>query len=424
MMTQPETLHAELAALVGAAHVRPATPADAVDGRQPRYVVAPGSAQEVAQVLRFANQAGLRVAPRGGGSKLDWGQPPAALDLILTTERLDAVLEHAWADMTATVQAGCRVAVLQQALAQHSQRLALDALWPERATVGGILATNDSGALRLRFGALRDLILGVLVALPDGTLARSGGKVVKNVAGYDLQKLMTGALGTLGVIVEATFRLYPLPAAQRTFSLALPTPALAQRLVLAILDSTLVPSSLQLRLSAAAAPEVDVRFEGIAAAIDSQADHLRRIAAELDVPAPVEADEQVWLAREALWQAPEGAIVKVSVLPADWATFVAALERVAQRLRLHWTLVAQAIGLGVLQLRAPNDEALLAGLSLLRAEAAQRGGALVALRLPTALKARFDVWGPVGDALALQRRIKQQFDPRGTLNPGRFVGGI
>ena len=150
------------------------------------------------------------MIPRGGGTKLGWANSPARAGLILSTARLTEVIEHAWADLTVSVGAGCTVQRLQEALAQHGQRLALDPLWPEKATVGGVLSTNDSGALRLRFGALRDLIIGVTVALPDGTLASSGGKVVKNVAGYDLPKLVTGALGTLGVITRAVFRLHPL----------------------------------------------------------------------------------------------------------------------------------------------------------------------------------------------------------------------
>src|SRR5207302_4207274 len=138
------------------------------------------------------------VIPLCGCTKLSWGNPPSRASLLRSTARLNRVLEHAWADLTVTIGAGCTIQTLQQTLAQHGQCLALDPLWPEKATVGGILSTNDSGALRLRFGALRDLIIGVTIALPDGTLASSGGKVVKNVAGYDLPKLATGALGTLG----------------------------------------------------------------------------------------------------------------------------------------------------------------------------------------------------------------------------------
>jgi len=175
----------KLRAIVGQDHVRPATAPDVVGGAQPKMIVEPGTEKELAEVLRLSNEAGVAVIPRGGGTKLGWGNPPARADLILSTARLDKIIEHAWADLTVTVEAGCSIQILQQTLAAHGQRLGLDPLWLERATVGGVLSANDSGTLRLRFGALRDLIIGVTIALPDGTLASSGGKVVKNVAGYD-----------------------------------------------------------------------------------------------------------------------------------------------------------------------------------------------------------------------------------------------
>jgi glycolate oxidase FAD binding subunit len=418
-----DTLHVDLAAIVGADHVRAATHDDAIDGVVPRLVVAPGSAEDVAAVLRLANEAGLAVAPRGGGTKTGWGNPPSSLDLVLSMRRLSGVVEHAWGDMTATVQAGCAVADLQRALAEHGQQLVLDALWPERSTIGGLIATNDSGALRVRFGGVRDLILGVTVVLPDGTIARSGGRVVKNVAGYDLPKLMTGALGTLGVITEATFRLYPLPAERRTLSVAAPSIAAANDAMLRMLDSTLVPTGLQLRMSHDSPPRIDVRFEGIADAIATQVDHLRRIVVDESGLAHVDdADESVWGARESLWDdSPASAIARISVLLADWSAMVAAVSRVAPPLRLTWSLVAQAIGLGTMRIDAPNDEALLAGLTLLRGEAKRLRGSLVAQRIPLSIKSRFDVWGAAGDSLPLQRRIRDQFDPNAILNPGRFI---
>src|SRR6267143_2379818 len=204
------SLRYKLIALVGNDYVHASPAADAVAGAQPRLVIEPGTEVELAEVLRLSNEAGLAVIPRGSGTKLGWGNPPARADLILSTARLTEIIEHACADLTVSVEAGCTIQRLQETLAQHGQHLALDPLWPEKATVGGVLSTNDSGALRLRFGALRDLIIGATVALPDGTLASSGGKVVKNVAGYDLPKLVTGALGTLGVITCAVFRVHPL----------------------------------------------------------------------------------------------------------------------------------------------------------------------------------------------------------------------
>src|SRR5258706_12615401 len=247
--------------LLGSEYVRAAGAADAVGGLQPKLVVEPGTERELAEILRLSNEGGVAVIPRGGGTKLSWGNPPVSADLILSTARLTKIIEHAWADLTVTVEAGCTIQKLQETLAQHGQRLALDPLWPEKATVGGALSTNDSGALRLRFGALRDLIIGVTIALPDGTLASSGGKVVKNVAGYDLPKLVTGALGSLGVITRAAFRLHPLPKHTRTVTAAFDGVDQAQRILLRVLDTQIVPAELELRVSSGVT-QMDALFEG------------------------------------------------------------------------------------------------------------------------------------------------------------------
>ena len=193
-------------------YVREGTALDAIDGRTPTLVLDPASEQEIATVLARCSEHGLAVAPRGGGTKLGWGNPPRALDIVLSLERLGNLVEHAHGDMTATIQAGMRFADVQTALAENGQMLALDVEHPEHATIGGIVATNDSGALRLRYGGVRDQIIGITVARADGVVAHGGGRVVKNVAGYDLPKLYTGSLGSLGIITQATFRLYPLPA--------------------------------------------------------------------------------------------------------------------------------------------------------------------------------------------------------------------
>jgi len=411
---------AEFAAIVGADYVKPAAPTDAVLGCAPRWVIAPGSPEEVAAVLRAATAGGLRLAPRGGGSKLGWGNPPAALDAILSLHRLNRVLEHAWGDMTVTVEAGCPVAHLQQTLADHGQRLALDPLWPQTATVGGILATNDSGALRIRFGTLRDQVIGMLVALPDGTLARSGGKVVKNVAGYDLPKLLTGAFGTLGVIVEATFRLYPLPDQTLAYTVVAATVAPLQALLLRVLDTAIVPTGLQLR-AADQGGALDIRFEGTAAACAAQGETVRRLAGDLPCAAAAAA---VWTAHEALWAAGEPAVIaRVSVLPADLARLCAAAAACLPA-GGAWQLVAQGTGGGLLRLVAPSVESLPAAVAALRAAIVAGDGSLVVLQCPPSIRQQIDIWGPPGAALPLMRRIKAQFDPTGTLNPGRFVGGL
>src|SRR5438874_6633682 len=266
-------------ALVGNEYVRAATAADAVVGAQPKLVIEPGTERELVNVLLLSNYAGLAVIPRGGGTKLGWGNSPASADLILSTARMTEIIEHAWADLTVSVQAGCTIQRLQETLSQHGQRLALDPLWPEKATVGGVLSTNDSGALRLRFGALRDLIIGATIALADGTLASSGGKVVKNVAGYDLPKLVTGALGTLGVITRAVFRLHPLPRNTRSFSVAAASAEEAKRFVVAVQDSKLAHTSLQCHFSDDTSPVSDILFYGTEAGLAAQETQLRDLAA-------------------------------------------------------------------------------------------------------------------------------------------------
>jgi glycolate oxidase FAD binding subunit len=425
----------ELAAVLGQEQLRAATAADAVDGVAPRMIAEPGTAEELARCLRWARGAGLKVTPRGGGTKMGWGNPPAACDLLLSTARLNRVREHAWADMTVIAEAGCRVADLQQALAEHGQRLALDPLWPERATIGGILSTNDSGSLRLRYGSLRDLIIGITVALPDGTLAKSGGKVVKNVAGYDLAKLFTGALGTLGVIVQAIFRLHPLPRETRSLTFG-GTPAALNQLLLSILASRLTPTGLQLRAAPGGA-RLDVRFDGTAAGIQAQidqVDQLRQLAAPVSAPADAPAD--VWTSHQAIWDGAAPALVaRLSVLPARIAAACALIERAAAARSLAWQMVVQGVGAGYVRLAGNegDEPALRATLLELREELAssgetkgetQPGGTIVALGCPLAVKRGLDVWGPAADAQPVMVRIKQRFDPDGTLSPGRFLGGI
>jgi glycolate oxidase FAD binding subunit len=359
--------------------------------------------------------------PRCGGTKTCWGNPPVRADLILSTARLNRVIEYAWADLTVSVEAGCTIQNLQNTLAEHGQRIAVDPLWPERATVGGILSTNDSGSLRIRYGALRDLIIGVTIALPDGTLASSGGKVVKNVAGYDLPKLATGALGTLGVITRANFRLHPLPRNIRSFTFAARNVGDASRVMLAVQDSWLTPTGLQARFTADAAPAVDVRFEGTDTGLAAQAATLRKLATPATETATSDA---VWQAREELWSSAEpAAIAKFSVLPASVAETCGRIRHLADSLGVKWRAVVQGTGLGWLRLEASSAPAIHQVLHTLRPELEHAGASLAVLHRPTAMPA-IDAWGSGGDAFPLMLRVKQQFDPRGTLNPGRFIGGI
>lgn len=420
-MLGTESFQEELQTIVGSANLRPATQEDAICGLVPQFVIAPETDQQMAAALSCANAAGASVVPRGGATKMGWGNPPKRADLILSTSRMNRIVEHVWADLTVTVESGCTLQSLQAALARHGQRLAFDGMWPERATVGGALSTNDSGALRLRFGGLRDLVIGVTLALPDGTLASSGGKVVKNVAGYDLPKLATGALGTLGVISRAVFRLHPLPRKTRSFSFQGATFAATQNHILAIQDSQLAHTSLQVRSASGPRPLVDILFEATDAGLEAQEYQLRSLLRSVNIqPAP----ESVWLARQELWRWPgdHRALAKISLLPSGIATMFESVATTASAENVQWQCVLQATGIGILRLEAPPAR-LSAVIARMRAELEKGGGSLVLLDRPADI-CFTDAWGTAGDSLPLLQSVKNRLDPKGTLNPGRFVGGI
>jgi len=420
-MITATSIEEKLRAIVGPGHFRAATAGEAICGVQPQFVVEPGDEQQLAALLSCANEAGIGVIPRGGGTKLSWGNRPARTDMLLSTAALNRIRDHAWADLTVTVEAGCTLQSLQEAVSAHGQRLALDPLWPERATIGGVLSTNDSGALRLRFGALRDLIIGVTLALPDGTIASSGGKVVKNVAGYDLPKLVTGALGTLGVITRAVFRLHPMPRNTRTISFATSSIEEMQNLLLSIQDSQLGHTAFQVRCGSGAAPVADILFEATEAALSAQETSLQGI---LESVALQQSSAEAWGARQNLFTTAGAGdlLAKFAILPSYLALTVRLFDRLTKAQNLNWQAVVQATGVGALLLQG-QTYALRAVAAQLRTELEQGGASFLFLHRPKELET-LEAWGNVGDTAALMRATKYQLDPKGTLNPGRFAGGI
>jgi glycolate oxidase FAD binding subunit len=414
--------------IVSDEHVRPAGAGDEVALIRPQVVVRPADEREVASIVKLANDMRLAVIPRGGGTKNSWGNEPSGADVVVSLERLNQIEEHAWADLTVTVQAGCTVRDLQQALARHGQRLALDALWSERATVGGVLSTNDSGALRLRFGGLRDLVIGVTLALADGTLAKSGGKVVKNVAGYDLPKLVTGAFGTLGVITRAVFRLHPMPRASRTISIACGDLQEAQRVMLSVQDSTLAHSAMQMRCGTGVGPEVDVLFEGPSAGVAAQVASVKTLLPSAKI---ADGDAEVWTARQKLFDTAKRNdkvcnVAKLCVPPARIAEDIGAIERLADSYadRPRYEAVMQATGIGCVA--AWGDDSSVADIFYsVHPRILHAGGSMMdQFRISRGRGNRMlSVWRVVPDARmhALMQAVKRQFDPHGTLNPGRFA---
>ena len=256
-----------------------AGPADVVAGRPASYRAAPASTLEAASLLKAAAGLGLTVVPRGAGTKLDWGAPPSGCDLIVDTRRLDQVVEHAAGDLVVTAQSGVRLAGLAKVLSVAGQRLALDRTGDEESgTVGGLIATGAAGPLRYRYGAPRDLLIGLTVVRADGAITKSGGKVVKNVAGYDLGKLFAGSLGTLGLITEATFRLHPAPAHTTWTTRQYPDPQAAASAIRIIADSPLAPAAIELLWESAAGPiSVSALLEGDFDSVSSRSSRLAEL---------------------------------------------------------------------------------------------------------------------------------------------------
>jgi glycolate oxidase FAD binding subunit len=375
--------------------------------REGDVAASPQTTEEVSIITRYANQNKLAIEIAGAGTKRGWSNPVEA-SILLETAKLVGVREHMWQDLTATVAAGTTWTALQHALAIHGQRVAFDPLWPDLATIGGAIATNDSGVLRSRYGSLRDLIIGMTIVLADGTIAKTGGKVVKNVAGYDLHKLMTGAFGTLGVITEVTFRLHPLPKASANWTILSNDVVALDRVRHQIADSTVFFESMQMRTSEAGFA-LDV---GLVSQPECIADHsrsLHAIAAPLSISA---ASGDVWSMRERNFEA-NRATVKVTMS----ATGIAPLT--SEVLSMGGSSVTQQSGVMIAAL--PCDAALI---SSFREKVEAMGGALMVLHWPGGVTPQPDIWGASGNAFPLMREIKRRFDPNRTLNPGRFLGGI
>ena len=359
---------------------RPGGPDDAVGGVVPREVVRPTSVEEVAEVLRAAQRDGLSVVPVGGGTKTSWAAPPTSCDLLLDTTGLDRIVEHVAGDLTVVAEAGVRLADLQAQLGEAGQLLGLDP--PEQgATLGGVVSANASGPRRLHYGTTRDLLIGTTVVLADGTVAHAGGKVVKNVAGYDLGKLYTGAHGTLGVVVSTTWRLHPIPPARRVVTLELPDVAAAGPLSVALARSTLTPSAVELVGTAGGPGRLVVLFESIAESVTDQA---RSTVALLGGGA--ESDDLP----DDFGRRPGGAddvLLRLAHAPAALSPVLAALPA--------GTAVAAHAATGVSYAAVPAGEAAEA-LPRLRAALAPHDGTAVVLRAPDAVRDSLDHWGPAG----------------------------
>jgi len=385
--------------------------------------VTPATVDELAAVLRDPD-AGV-VCVRGGGTKLLWGAPPSACDVVLETGRLDRVIDHAAGDMVVEVEAGVRLDRLAQVLAEAGQQLALDVPSYDdgtvlgAGTVGGALAVGLAGPRRWRYGAVRDLVLGITMVRADGTVATAGSRVVKNVAGYDLGKLLCGSFGTLGVIVRVVLRLHPLPQATAWVSVESPDPSAAYAHAAALLGSQLAPSAVEVDRPAVGGPvTVAALFEGTGGGVATRA------AAAADLVGGEVADRPpAWFGR---WPGgPDGTLVEVRCRPADLVDAVGAVDRAADAAATE-VAVRGSAGPAALQVSVDGDPDRVPGfLTALREGLAATGGTAIVRHASEEVRAAVDVWGPVDPgALRLMRRVKEQFDPGRRLAPGCFVGGI
>ena len=432
----------KLRAVVGQAHVLTGVELSryVIEGRTPEAAVLPGSVDEVAAIVAHAMETGVPIVPWGGGSAIDVGAPPARAGLVLVLTRLDALVEHEPGDLTATAQAGITIAALQAALRARGQWLSLDPPDAARATLGGVLAANASGPRRHLYGTARDLLIGVTVVTADGAVVRGGGKVVKNVAGYDLPKLFVGSFGTLGVIVEATVKLRPLPDAERLVAVRFERLQDAGVALRNLLGSDLIPNAVDLldgpsagALGLPAAPAtLAVGFDGLGEQVDWQVAELATVVVRCGgaKPAPLAAETWARLAsasRDA-FDTP-AAVMTLSVLPAVVAE---TMEHGAQTARKRGLMSAWCAHAGVGHLTAtlcadaprPDPAPIAAVLEEWRAAARAGGGHASVTWAPLPVKSALPVWDEAGAAGRLMKRIKAQLDPNNLLNPGRFVGGV
>ncbi len=395
-------------------------------------LVSPETVKDLSAVMTLAYQSQWRSLITGQGTKLGWGIPAKKIDLLVSTHKLNDLIDHAVGDMTVTAQAGMTFATLQTLLAKHNQWIPLDPVYPAQATLGGILATRDAGSLRHRYGGVRDLCLGLTFVRADGQIAKAGGRVVKNVAGYDLMKLFAGSFGTLGIVTEMTLRAYPLPERSGTVLVRGGVDAIAT-LTQDLMQSTLTPTAFDIWTGleeASADLTLALRFQSLKESVLAQTERVYKMAEEMSLKAEVisDGDDAQWWATAAAnlreSTEPDTVLCQIGIVPALAAASLAEFQQKAAQTDVKLQARIHA-GSGVGQLKLTGTElACRSLLGELRTFLSQSEGYLSLLEAPFAIKKAVDVWGYSGNALAAMRKLKERFDPQGGLNSGRFVGGL
>jgi glycolate oxidase FAD binding subunit len=441
--------HSGLAAIVGAERVaadEAARAAYTVDGRVPGLVVIPQSAEQVAGLLRFAAEHELAVIPCRNATKLGVGNRPRRYDIVLCLKEMNRVWHYEPGDLTISAEPGMKLGDFLHFVGRHGLWLPLDPAGGARASLGGIVATNSTGPLRLSYGAPRDMVLGMKIATSEGKVIKTGGRVVKNVAGYDMAKLLIGSYGTLGVIVEVSFKLFPLPVERGTFVIPAGTLGIGRDIRRRVLESPLNPMRMVLLDAPAATlmrqgssvakevkePEIWIEFGGSEKVLDRCACELEELGKAAGAPVQrLEATSavRVW-ARIGNFQdclgevSPRVTILKVALPGAAGEEFLSRANQEAASEGVRLASFTQG-GVGVIHLGLLDEPpGLMALISRLRSAAEDLGGALIVERCAPELKERLDVWGAPGDDFGVMSKLKAAWDPKGVLSPGRFVGGL
>ncbi len=385
----------------------------------------PSDLDAAQRTMTEAAAAHATVAFVGGGTELGFGYAPSRVDVLLDTTKLDRIVEYQPADMVVEVECGVTLAALQAHLAPHGQRLALDVPLPERATLGGLVATNAFGPRRTRFGSMRDLIVGVSFLRADGARVRGGGKVVKNVAGFDLPKLAVGSLGSLGMIATVTLRLHPLPEATCALRVAARSADDVAALTHACFARQLEPAALVALRDPAGSYAVDALFEGFASGAREQADRFIEIARDADLTC-TDIDASDVSTNDERVRTSGDVRVRIAMPPADLARAEHdAIAPIATVLADAQTIVYPALGIAFVSGHSPQNPTIVDALLGARRAVEARGGNLVVLHCDDPLVAGdVDVYGALPPAFALMRGLKERFDPAGRLNPGRFLGKL
>ncbi|MDJ0580335.1 FAD-binding oxidoreductase [Crocosphaera sp.] len=394
----------------------------------PKYLLTPSDIKSLSHTVRIASKNKWSILPCGNGTKLSWGGVVSDTNLIISTQKLNQVIDHAVSDLTITVEAGIKLGDLQAILGHHNQFLPIDPAYPQDATIGGILATADTGSWRQRYGGIRDLVLGLSFVRWDGEIAKAGGKVVKNVAGYDLMKLFTGSYGTLGIISTVTFRLYPIPEASGTLVMSGEAENIS-KMAQTFLQSGLQPTAAEM-LSPSVVKSLElgekmglmVRFQSIPESINEQSQQVQAIAEKLNIKTLFCQDE----IEENLWQRLQEIIRvnntnstitgKIGIIPNRAVNWLMQLNDLTPE--KAWAMINLSSGIGEFRL---DIEPSLGILKQLRSLAQENRGFLTILEANKAIKKQFEPWGYPGNALPLMKQIKTQFDPHNLFSPSRFV---